>query len=438
MSRLAYTSYRLTSSLRHRLARRFTPGGLLMLTAVLASGALGLDLDQTMAYQILAFTACLLAVSSITMFWGHGRFKARRALPRLASVGQPFRYRVHVSNLGNQMVQGLELFEDLADPRPGYEEFRRATRANGGRFLRATVARSRPASLPRLPARGESEVQMEVLPLKRGPLRFRGVTVARSDPLGLVRGFTRLTLPETLTVLPRRYALPALALAGSQAYQRGGVALATAIGESEEFVSLRDYRPGDPLRHIHWPSSARTGRPIVKEFQDEFVIRHALILDTFAGPQGGEAFEEAVSVAASFACMIRTQESLLDLMFVGPRAICFTTGRGLGQAEQALEILAAVTPCAREPFSSLRLLVRQHARAVSSCVCVLLDWDEPRRQLVQELRARGLPTLVLVVRDTAPAQGDLPSPGGERFGEFHLLRPGQIAEDLLRLQPGME
>ena len=59
--------------------------------------------------------------------------------------------------------------------------------------------------------------------------------------------------------------------------------MASSVGESEEFVSLRDYRRGDPMRHIHWKSWAKTGKPIVKEFQDEFFVRHALILDTFAG-----------------------------------------------------------------------------------------------------------------------------------------------------------
>jgi len=84
-------------------------------------------------------------------------------------------------------------------------------------------------------------------------------------------------------------------------------------------------------------------------------------------------------------------------MFIGAQAVCFTTGRGLGQAEQALEVLAAVQPCTDKSFRSLKELVMRHAASVCGCVCVLLDWDEPRRELVRQLRARGLPVLVLVV-----------------------------------------
>jgi len=86
-----------------------------------------------------------------------------------------------------------------------------------------------------------------------------------------------------------------------------GVALASNVGQSEEFVSLRDYRRGDPLRHIHWRSWAKAGKPVVKEFEDEFFVRHALVLDTFIDDPHSELFEEAVSVAASFASTVLTQ-----------------------------------------------------------------------------------------------------------------------------------
>src|SRR5262249_29300784 len=134
------------------------------------------------------------------------------------------------------------------------------------------------ALLPPLAPGAMAEAEASMVPLRRGPLRFNGVTVARRDPLGLVRSFVRLPLPQTVLVLPKRYRVPAAVLPGTRNYQPGGVALASSIGESEEFLSLRDYRPGDPFRRIHWRSWARTGRPIVKEYQDEFFVRHALVL----------------------------------------------------------------------------------------------------------------------------------------------------------------
>jgi uncharacterized protein (DUF58 family) len=183
---------------------------------------------------------------------------------------------------------------------------------------------------------------------------------------------------------------------------------------------------------VHWRSLARFGKPVVKEYQDEFFIRHALVLDTFAvagAPVPAEHFEEAVSVAASFTCAIETQESLLDLLFVGPQAYAFTAGRDLAPTERMLEILAGVRPCTTAAFPALHRLVLERHASLSGAVCVLLGWDAERRGLVEDLRARGLPTLTLVIGDRPPA----PDAGDAAEGDLHFLAPGRIAEGLARL-----
>jgi uncharacterized protein (DUF58 family) len=259
------------------------------------------------------------------------------------------------------------------------------------------------------------------------------VIVARSDPLGLFRAVVKIPASQTLLVLPRRYLVPPIALPGAMKYQPGGVALAARVGQSEDFVSLRDYRRGDPMRHIHWRSWAKAGRPIVKEFEDEFFVRHALVLDTFTDRRHSDEFEEAVSVAASFVCTVLTQESLLDLLFVGPQAYCFTAGRGLAHADQMLELLAAVQPCDNHPFDTLEHFVLTHASQVSGCICVLLAWDEPRRQFVRKLKILGLPVLVLVIM---PPGEDCTLEVGPMHGEperLVALELGKIEERLAKL-----
>ena len=198
-------------------------------------------------------------------------------------------------------------------------------------------------------------------------------------------------------------------------------------------MSLRDYRSGDPLRHIHWRSWARTGRLIVKEYQDEFFVRHALVLDTFGEAEDAHAFEEAVSLAASFACSVSTQESLLDLMFIGARAVCLTTGRGVGHAEQALEILATVELCRDHPIDLLERLLLQHVARVCGCICILLAWDEPRRQLIRRLQSSGLPLLVLVVTGKKAAQALRDSTDTDRPERFHIVEAGRVEEQLAGL-----
>lgn len=441
--RFAFRLYRLVSWARHAVPRRFTPAGMLALTALFVTGAIGLDMDRSVAFQGFALIVCLLVVSAGSARLFRSRFTAQRTLPRHGSVGQPFHYTVRVRHSGATALRDLEWIEELADPRPTFAEFLASQQPIAWRHsfgLTKTIpveyrrAVLKPAALPSLPPRGEAEARVELRPLRRGPLRFVGGIVARPDPFGFIRAFARMPLPQTVLILPRRYPLPFIALPGAQQYHQGGVALASSIGQSDEFISLRDYRAGDPLRHIHWRSWARLGRPIVKEFQDEFFVRHALILDTFAGPEQAEALEEAISLAASFACSVATQESLLDLMFVGPQAICFTTGRGVGHAEQALEILASAQACRERPFASLQELVLRHASAVCGCICILLAWDEPRRALIRRLRALGQPLLVLVVTDAAGQAAIRALPTEEKPEQLHFLEPGRIAEGLRALE----
>jgi uncharacterized protein (DUF58 family) len=427
------------------MQRRFTPAGRLVFSGLVASGAIGIDLEQSVASQAFAILLCLLALAMASACFFRGRFTVQRVLPHFGTVGQPLVYEIVVRNGRSKTLRDLEVLEDLADTRPTLDEFIAAQRAiTEGRSFRLTKNSSprpdyrravvNPHPLPALPPHSAAEAPAQILPLKRGPLRFDGVTLARPDPFGLFRGFVRMALPQTVLILPKRYTLPPLPLPGTMKYQQSGVALASSIGESEEFMSLRDYRPGDPLRHIHWRSWARMGRPIVREFQDEFFVRHALVLDTFTRATQAAAFEEAVSIAASFACTISTQESLLDLLFVGPQAFCFTTGRGLGQGEQALEILASVQPCGAKPFAALRHLVLEHVPAVSGCICILLEWDEPRRELARQLQAMGLPLLVLVVTDADTAKEIKSAATKDAPDNFYVFEVGKIAEGLRELE----
>ncbi|MDM8569955.1 DUF58 domain-containing protein, partial [Thiotrichales bacterium HSG1] len=226
-----------------------------------------------------------------------------------------------------------------------------------------------------------------------------------------------------LLVLPRRYPINKVALVGNRKYQPGGVNLAISMGDAEEFVSLREYRPGDPLQHIHWKSWAKTGKPIVKEFQDEFFVRQALILDTFTDFNSQDLFETAVSVAASFTCSPRDHEVLLDLMFVGTQTYCFTSGRGL--ADNLLEILACVEPCTDRKFNSLYPLVMEHSASLSSCICVLLSWDKERRNLVQMLRDAEIPFIAILITKLELQITDYP--------EVNLVHIDNIGADLAKI-----
>jgi hypothetical protein len=419
--------------------RRFTAAGWIAAVALLLTAGMATDTEQSLGYQAFTFLACLwIAALSCAPFF-RLRFSAERTLPRFGTAGQRLHYQIAVKNLGRRTEFGLCVFEDLVDPRPTFDEFVRETQTTKRRksFRISNPLPSRrlrppnPEPLPSLLPGAEANAVMRLLPVKRGVLHLRGVSVARPDPFMFFRSFACVGAPASITILPKRYSLPNLALPGASRYQQGGVAFASSVGESEEFVALRDYRHGDPLRRIHWRSWAKVGRPVVKEFQDENFVRHALVLDTFTDPDNVDVFEEAVSIAASFACSVNTQESLLDLLFVGPQAYCLTVGRGVAHADQMLEILAGVQTCSHKPFAALEQVVIEHSALVSGCICIFVEWDGQRQELVRKLEALNVPLLVLVLRE-AKAAAISPSAIASTT-RFHDIPLDQITESLSKL-----
>jgi uncharacterized protein (DUF58 family) len=433
-----YLTLHLSSGAWYWARRRFTLAGWAVGVAVMITAAVGVDIENTVTYQSFALLLALALFAFICSFFFRAKFSATRLLPRIGTAGHPMHYKVLVKNLSKKPQSSLVLLDDLVDPRPAFAEWLAFHRAEDRRFQAFRVskrkqrnpfrlAEAKAAEVPPIPAHGEVEVSAEIFPLRRGILQFKGVTIALPDPFGLFRGFQKVSAPQTVLILPKRYPLPPIALPGAMRYQEGGVALAANVGSSEEFVALRDYRHGDPLRHIHWRSWAKIGKPIVKEFEDEFFVRHALVLDTFDEEPNSEVLEEAVSVAASFACTILTQESLLDLLFVGNESYCFTAGRGVAHADQMLEILASVKNCADRPFATLEHLVLNHVSLVSGCIVVLQKWDEARRKFIEKLKAIGVPLLVLVV---VPLGGKI----SDEQETLHVLEIGKIQEGLAKLK----
>lgn len=447
-----YRGLRALSRWQWFVEQRMTPLGRFTLATGVAAGVFGIDPRMNLLYQAFALAAALLLVGglgALAIQWRlRGRLRGIRDLPRHASVGLPLRYPVRLTVADDRRIRGGALAERLPDPRPSLARFVNARLPEEGRANRFDRALGYPRwrQLIRLQAwtegypppqpltapveQGQVYQQLPLQPRRRGYLRLTAMLFSRPDPLGLFRAQVALPCAQTLLVLPRRYPVPRLTLPGRRQYQPGGLTLASHVGDSQEFIGLREYRPGDSPRTLHWPSWARSGKPQVKEYQDEFFTRHALILDSFAPDSLDPRFEAAISTAASLAEAIQDGENLLDLLFVGAQAYCFTSGRGLAGIEQFLEVLACAQACTDHSFFTLEQSVRQRAGRLSAAVCILLDFDSPRRDLVRHLTALGLPLKVLVLAYAGETEKFL---AGWEGPPPRLLRPDRLEEDLAHL-----
>lgn len=157
--------------------------------------------------------------------------------------------------------------------------------------------------IPPVPPRREVTVSYRFVPLRRGELTLGPVTLERRDPWGLF--VRRATSSAQLTVLVHPRVLPVdVTLAGNRIGQEGGTADRDVLG-SNQFHTLREYVIGDELRQIHWRSSARVGKLMVKQLVDNPLPRALVLLDNdIRSYRRAEDFEEAVDAAASIGSVI--------------------------------------------------------------------------------------------------------------------------------------
>ena len=423
------------------IARRLGPAGMGICLLLIATSFIAMSQPRDSAYQLFSMTFALSGIGLVWAFARRARARVSRHLPRHATAGVTLRYPVEVRNLGRRGLAGVSLVESPPDPRPSAAMFAReaepgeSERNAFDRFFayyrwqwlmqrRRMFDGGRSQEAFHLDGGGAKRVMMEITPRKRGVIALRDMRMLLPDPIGLFQSCARIDCAaNTLVVLPRRYPLPPVELPGGAMHRIGSEASTNSVGTNGEFVGLRDYRDGDPMRLIHWKSWARTGRPIVKELEDTHYPRHGLVIDTFAGGTQDSAFEELVSVAASFAAGIDTRDTLLDLMFVEGKAHRVTVGRGVERAEKLLEVLAGVALNDEDGFSNLANLVKRHGEDLGSCLVLLSGWDERRAEFLEDLRSCGLPCVPVVVGFGEKPTG---SPG-------HWIDAAHPARDLARM-----
>lgn len=438
--------FRRLSRISRWFETRFTDTGRLVLGGAIGATIFGLDPRRTEAIQLAALLYAALAIAAVWAVRWRPRLAVKRLLPDTVTLGVPTRYRLAITNHGQHTEAGLVILDELRTRYPDVREFSEPAvgegeaalnwfdrrvgfprwldllrRGRGGRIEAQTLAPIRPG--------GTIHIDIPFVPLRRGKIVFDAVLIKRADPLGIFFAVMRRAAYGELVSLPRRYPVPRLQWQSERHFHPGGLTLAATVGDSEEFMGLREYRPGDPLRHIHWRSFARLGEPIVKEFQDEYFDRHALLIDTFAGTATSAEFETVVAVAASLLQSSRPSDSILDLVFIDREVWRMSTGRGLSNIRQVLVQLAELQPASGDDFARLANATRRYLDRLASVVLVCTAWDPGRAAFVAELRRKRVNCLVIRVAETDAAS----AVAGAATPDICKVRPSAPAADLALL-----
>jgi uncharacterized protein (DUF58 family) len=409
---------RTARALRRIYKSRLTGRGRFLFWTLLVCGFIGMDTRRSQVFVVFAGGAGLFVTAALLSARARPKVRVDCELPARLTAGLPLTLMARLENRGESSIHDLALCTDLLGRNDERVEL----------LPQETFVDLAPHESLTVP--------LQLTVSRRGPYCIQGLSLARIDPLRLIRGRAITGRSSSLLAYPRYYTVTDFTVPAGRRYQPGGVPLSSSLGDSIEFVGTREYREGDPLRNIHWRSWARRGEPVVKEYQEEYFSRIALILDTFLPrnptPAQSNAFEAAISVLASVADHFGRGEHIIDILAAGPDIYEVSAGRSLAYLDNILEVLACLEPCNSPPFEAIGPHLLEKLAQLTTVVAVLLDWDARREGFLTQVKALGTSVTGIVVHP-GPTTQDWQQ-ADPALGSLQFLAPTEVATLLERAQ----
>ncbi|WP_019182294.1 DUF58 domain-containing protein [Microbacterium yannicii] len=185
-------------------------------------------------------------------------------------------------------------------------------------------------------APGEAAEELFAIPTtRRAVVKVGPVSVVRGDPLGLFERVHRRDEPVDLFVHPRTVLFDGQSLGFLRDLE--GLPATDLSRDDVSFHALREYQPGDDLRHVHWKSTARTGDLMVRQYEETRRSHFVIGLSTSpADYRGEEEFELAISAAGSLGLRALRDSQRVEVR-VQERGLPAGTGKQFLDALSGLE-----------------------------------------------------------------------------------------------------
>jgi uncharacterized protein (DUF58 family) len=282
---------RLRRRLRPPRRLSFTREGRIIVLLSVGVGFAAINTGNNLLYLLLGWLLSFIIASGVLSEMTLRQLSVERRPPPRIFAGEPFLMEVVIKNGKAKRASYSIEVEDLQGKTPIDKRCY---------FLKIPEAKSQRTSYRHTFVR-------------RGAYTLTGYRLATKFPFALFRKSRDVDSPLELIVYPARVPVPR---PPPRAATRGD-AIADRLGRRGEFFGLRERRAGDDRRDVHWKASARTGRLLVREYEDELARRVAIAVDnalpqhvrdavgdgaiTPADEAQVNAVERAIAVAASLA-----------------------------------------------------------------------------------------------------------------------------------------
>lgn len=266
--------------------------------------------------------------------------------------------------------------------------------------------------------------------IQRGAYLLGPTTLTTGDPFGLFTMKRVIASRDTLIILPMTFPIsifpppPGLLPGGKAIRQR-------SLDVTPNAAEVREYVPGDPMKRIHWPSSAHRGQFMVKEFEQDPQSDIWIFLDAYrpvhfsahsatASYQAEntwlrrpkvtlpkDTFEYAVSAAASLSRFFLTDRRAVGLACAAGKFFVVPCERGERQTNKIMETLAFLQPEGTMPLLEM-VTIQSKLLPLGSGVILITTSTRPDFLLaLEDLHRRSLRTVVVLIKsETFGGQGE--------------------------------
>ncbi len=379
-----------------------TPRGRALLAAAsILFGLLAIVSEANMSVILVlaSFLMVFIYLSKVTLDFKINvarKLKARRIFEKPIVEGRPLKVTVRIENPTLAPLEIIEIF----DPYPS--KFR--------------LHRGSNTSIAYIPASGFFELSYEVLPVL-GKHEFGNPRIVIRDPAGLFSREIELRVNNVVEVQPRYEPIHRRGLLVVPTLMPGGVSSIKRRGIGMQFMDIREYVPGDEYRKIEWKATARTGRLMVKEFEQESSLEVMLILDTrdtmSYGVLGQTKLEYVVRGAAAIAGYLLRRGDFVGLAYASMDGLrVLKPRRGPAHFKLLMRALAKITwPIPGLMGSTpLHTVIRQAAsratRRGKNLFIVFSDLEMPAEELPLYInlfsKLRGMRSEVIVISPYTP------------------------------------
>ena len=242
---------------------------------------------NTGANLVFLMAAVIMATLLSSAFYAPRQTKSlsyRISGPKVAAQDNPIELTIHLANEGKRPRYFLscKLF----------------FLSNIGKRVQSQIY---DGALPKtLEAGKESSAQIKLCFPLRGAYRLEKVLVESSYPMGLLKHQRSLEGQElTIVTLARASDFTCPGITSHEQESDCEDSRLSKRGEGDSFYGLREYRKGDPLKTVHWKSSARRGKLLVQEFQEYLTARYYIYLDLDGSKLRGKGKKSNLEISIS-------------------------------------------------------------------------------------------------------------------------------------------